>query len=39
MRIGTVIMQVKATTGVTQNSHEAVSGTTMSLWNSFHGSR
>ena len=39
IRIGTVSMQVNATIGVTQYSHEAVSGATMSLWNSFHRSR
>ena len=39
IRIGTVSMQVKATIGVTQNSHDAVCGTTICLWNSFHRSR
>ncbi len=39
IRIGTVSMQVNATTGVTQNNHEAVSGATMSLWSSFQRSR
>ena len=39
IRIGTVSMQVNATTGVAQNSHDAVCGTTICLWNSFHRSR
>ena len=32
-------MQVKATIGVAQYSHDAVSGATICLWNSFHRSR
>ena len=39
IRIGTVSMHVKATTGAIQNSQEAVSGMTICLWKSFHRSR
>ena len=39
IRIGTVSIAVKATTGAAQYNHDAVSGTTICLWNSFHRSR
>ena len=39
IKIGTVSMQVKATIGAAQNSHDAVCGTTICLWNSFQRSR
>lgn len=39
IRIGTVSMQVNATTGAHQNTHDAVFGTTSCLRNSLRKSR
>ena len=39
MRIGTVRVVVKATIGAAQYNHDAVSGTTICLWNNFQRSR
>ena len=39
MRIGTVSVVVKATTGASQYSHDAVLGATICLWNNFQRSR